>query len=583
MSENKKNLRESDLTKITNGEVKKERRRENQKFLDSYARYFDNQIKKLSDIGIALSSEKNLDKLLEMILNEAMSFTSADAGTLYTKEGEALVFKIMVNNTFKTRSGGTSGTPITLPPVNLVRENVSAYSAITGETVNIPDVYTAKEFDFTGPRKYDAATGYKSTSMLVVPMKNQDNEIIGVLQLLNATDTLTETVIPFPDDKVSLTESLASQAAVAITNAQLIQGMENLFNSFVKVMATAIDERSPYTGGHIRRVAELGELMCDVINKSNAGKFKNITFTPEERKEILIAGWMHDVGKITTPVHIMDKSTKLETISDKVELVKARFMLIETVLRAEWLEKKVELLQNGNSGEEIQKGEENLGATLEELRDDLEFIVKSNTGGEFMSDDKVERIRNIGTKTFTHNGETSNYLSESEIENLSIRKGTLLESERKLMQDHVSVTLKMLNQIPFTKHLRNVPLFAGSHHECVDGSGYPLGLKGDDLPLGGRILNLVDFYEALSASDRPYKKKMPIEKVISILQAEADHGKIDSDLLALFLKERVWETYEKMEAEKKKNAAAEAGESESSETGSVDEVESDTAEKAKLA
>jgi hypothetical protein len=262
---------------------------------------------------------------------------------------------------------------------------------------------------------------------------------------------------------------------------------------------------------------------------------------------MMVAGWMHDVGKVTTPVHIMDKSTKLETISDRIGLVTTRFGTIDAVIRNEWLVKKVELLEKGAPKEEIEKGEAELKEKLDKLQDDMEFVAKSNAGGEFMSDDKLERVKAIGESTYSLNGEEKRYISEEEVENLCIRKGTLLDSERKLMQDHVVVTAKMLNQIPFTKALSRVPEFASGHHECIDGSGYPLGLKGDELALGARILNLVDFYEALSASDRPYKKKMPIEKVLSILQAEADHGKIDADLLALFLKERVWELYEAQE------------------------------------
>jgi HD-GYP domain-containing protein (c-di-GMP phosphodiesterase class II) len=547
MPDNKDDNKDSEDESTKSGDDFIERRKKNLEAIRQYSKVYDDKIKRLADIGIALSAEKDIEKLLQMIVDEATDFTNADGGTLYILEEGHLHFKIMLNKSMNFRAGGTSNNPINLPPVKLDPHNVSANAALTGETINIPDVYEAEGFDFTGPRKYDEATGYRSKSMLVVPMENQDAEIIGVLQLLNTIDPISGEVVSFHDENVALTRSLASQAAVSITNTRLIQDMEELFNSFVRVMATAIDERSPYTGGHIRRVAELGELMCDVINNADAGKFKDVTFSPDEQKEMMIAGWMHDVGKVTTPVHIMDKSTKLETISDTVELVKSRFGLIEAVIRNEWLEKKTELLETGAPKSDIEKGEVELKESLEQLHDDLEFLVKSNTGGEFMSDDKLERVKAIGERTYSLNGDNSRYLSDGEVENLCIRKGTLLDSERKLMQDHVVVTAKMLKQIPFTKALSRVPEFASGHHECVDGSGYPLGLKGDELSLGARILNLVDFYEALSASDRPYKKAMPIEKVLSILQAEADHGKIDADLLALFLKERVWELYEAQE------------------------------------
>jgi len=501
------------------------------------------QLKRLFEIGIALSSEKNLDRLLEMIVDEAMRCTCADAGTLYIMEDNRLHFKIMANSTLNTRMGGTSGKPITLPPVALSRENVSTYVALSGETVNIPDVYTAEEFDFTGPRKYDETTGYRSRSMLVVPMRNQDDAIIGVLQLLNAQNAKTGEVVPFSTDYVALTESLASQAAVALTNAQLIKDLEVLFDAFIRVMATAIDERSEYTGGHIRRVAELGLMICDAINRTNEGPLADVTFDEDSMKEMTVAGWMHDIGKVTSAVHIMDKATKLQTIFDRIAMVEERFAHIRTVIEKEWLERKVELLVNGAPQEKIENGESALVERLQKLQDDLDFVRKSNAGGEFMSDDKLERIKEIGARTYRTNGDDRRYLSDDEIENLCIRKGTLLGSERQLMQDHIVVTIKMLDQLPFPKHLARVTDWAGGHHECVDGTGYPKGLGGDELSLGARILALADFFEALTASDRPYKKPMPLAKALSILQGEVDRNKLDKDLFELFLQSGIPQLY----------------------------------------
>ncbi len=501
------------------------------------------QLQRLFDIGIALSSEKNLDRLLEMIVEETMRCTNADAGTLYIMEDSKLHFKILANSTLNTRMGGTSGKPITLPPVELSKENVSAYVAISGETVNIPDVYKAEEFDFTGPRKYDETTGYKSKSMLVVPMRNQNDEIIGVLQLLNAQDAKTGEAIPFSSDYVALTQSLASQAAVALTNAQLIKDMQVLFDSFIRVMATAIDERSEYTGGHIRRVAELGLMICEAINGTEAGPLGDLHFDEDAMKEMSVAGWMHDIGKVTSAVHIMDKSTKLQTIFDRVAMVEERFAHIRTAMEKEWLERKIELVVNGAPQEKIENGEAVLADKLQKLQDDLDFVIKSNTGGEFMSDDKLERIKEIGARTYKANGEERRYLSENEVENLCIRKGTLLGSERQLMQDHIVVTIKMLEQIPFPKHLSRVTDWAGGHHECVDGTGYPKGLKDEKLSTGARILAVADFFEALTATDRPYKKPMPLEKALSILQGEVDRNKLDKDIFELFVQSGIPQRY----------------------------------------
>jgi HD-GYP domain-containing protein (c-di-GMP phosphodiesterase class II) len=528
-----------------------------EKEINLYARQLTSQITRLSEIGIALSAEHELDKLLEMIVDEARRFTSADAGTLYILENNHLQFKILQNDTFKVRMGGTSGQEIKLPPVPLTKSNVSSFAALTGETTNIPDVYDAQGFDFTGPRKYDEATGYRSKSMLVVPMKNQDNEIIGVLQLLNSKDLRSGEVVPFADEYVTLTKSLASQAAVAITNTRLLHDMENLFDAFVNVMATAIDERSPYTGGHIKKVAALGVMMCETLNDINNGKypeidspykerFKSSTFSKDQLKEMKIAGWMHDIGKITTPVHVVDKSTKLETIIDRVELVKQRFYTIMETERGKWLALKLSMVEAGKKSDEISAEEAAFNERVAKIKDDLAFIINSNKGGEFMDDAKVDRVREIASRKFHCDGVEMNYLTEDETENLVIRKGTLLETERKMMQDHAVLTIKMLDKIPFTKKLANVTKFAGAHHETLDGKGYPNGLKGDEIPLGARILALVDFYEALTATDRPYKKPMPIAKAFDILKMEVDHGKLDGDLFDVFVKTGMHDRMQKL-------------------------------------
>ncbi|MBI3581163.1 MAG: GAF domain-containing protein [Nitrospinae bacterium] len=525
--------------------------------ISQYASRLTSQISRLSEIGIALSSQHDLDILLEMIVEEARLFTLADAGTLYILENNSLQFKILQNDTFRVRMGGTSGQEIKLPPVPLSKSNVSAYAAITGETVNIPDVYNADGFDFTGPRKYDEATGYKSTSMIVVPMLNLEGDVIGVLQLLNAKDPRTNKVVPFAEEFVSLTKSLASQAAVAITNARLFRDMENLFDSFVNVMATAIDERSPYTGGHIKKVAALGLLMCEAINDLNDGKypeikasylerFKNRRFSKDQLKEMKIAGWMHDLGKITTPVHIVDKSMKLETIIDRIELVKQRFQAIIAVEQNKWLERKISMLESGNSPREITAAEAAVEERIAKIRDDLRFLTSANKGGEFMDDGAVNRVREIASQRYYFEGVETPYLTESEAENLVIRKGTLLESERKLMQDHIVLTIRMLEKIPFTKKLANVTRFAGAHHESLNGTGYPNHLKGDEIPLEGRILALVDFYEALTAYDRPYKKSIPVDKVYEIMKMEVERGKLDGDLFDLFVKTGIHEKLQKM-------------------------------------
>lgn len=509
----------------------------------SYANILIKQIDNLVAIGQALSAEKNLEKLLEMIVDESRMFTNADAGTLYIKENNILKQKIIQNKSMGIRMGGTTTTPITSAPVELTESNVSGYVALKDVSVNIPDVYNSDLFDFTGPRKFDAAKNYRTKSMLAVPMKNHENDVIGVLQLINAIDPRTGEVVPFSPDYENLTHSLASQAAVAITNVQLIQNMENLFNSFVKVMATAIDEKSPVTAGHILKVRILTIIMAKTINEQKVGHFANINFNEDQLNELRIAAWMHDIGKVATPVHIVEKGNKLEDIFDRIHYVSLRFLFLAKHIESEGLRKKIELQEKGVLAEEIQKLENDTEKKIMEVMENMEFIKTCNEPGEFMDDEKIKKLECIARITYEENGEQKNLLSEDELLNLSIRKGSITEAEREIMKNHAAITLKMLEQIPFTKKLKNVTSFAGAHHECINGKGYPKGLKGDEIPFGGRLLAVTDIAEALTASDRPYKKGMPLEEVHRILGFMVKDGNLDPDLVDLFVKEGVYEKY----------------------------------------
>lgn len=509
----------------------------------SYANILIKQIDNLVAIGQALSAERNLEKLLEMIVDESRMFTNADAGTLYIKENNILKQKIIQNKSMGIRMGGTTATPITSAPVELTESNVSGYVALKDVSVNIPDVYNSDLFDFTGPKKFDAAKNYRTKSMLAVPMKNHENDVIGVLQLINAIDPRTGEVVPFSPDYENLTHSLASQAAVAITNVQLIQNMENLFNSFVKVMATAIDEKSPVTAGHILKVRILTIIMAKTINEQKVGHFANINFNEDQLNELRIAAWMHDIGKVATPVHIVEKGNKLEDIFDRIHYVSLRFLFLAKHIESEGLRKKIELQEKGVLAEEIQQLENDTEKEIMEVMENMEFIKTCNEPGEFMDDEKIKKLECIARITYEENGEQKNLLSEDELLNLSIRKGSITEAEREIMKNHAAITLKMLEQIPFTKKLKNVTYFAGAHHECINGKGYPKGLKGDEIPLEGRLLAVTDIAEALTSSDRPYKKGMPLEEVHRILGFMVKDGNLDPDLVDLFVKEGVYEKY----------------------------------------
>lgn len=501
-------------------------------------------MRRLAEIGVALSAEKNMGRLLEMIVSEARAITRADAGTLYTVDcgRDLLNFRIIQNDTMKTRLGGSAGFAIDLPPIPLRKDgqpncgNVSSYVALTGEIVNIPDVYEAAQFDFTGPREYDQTTGYRSRSMLVIPMRNHENDVIGVLQLLNALDAETGRVTIFSEETVDLVASLASQAAVALTNAQLIQNLTDLLYAFIKSIAAAIDEKSPFTGGHIRRVTDLTLSMAREINETREGPFAGINFTEDEMDELAIAAWMHDVGKIVTPDHVIDKRHKLETIFDRAGLVETRFDLIEQTVRNGYLSEKVRRMERGEwDGEAALRLDRAMREDLERLREEREFVIGCNVPRETMGTDDIERLKAIGGRTFCLDGRERRYLTDDEIRCLSVARGSLTPEERRIIEHHALMTRRILEKLPFPKRLARVPEFAGGHHEMLDGSGYPFGLTAESLPLQTRIMAIADIFEALTAKDRPYKRPMELSQAVRILRRMKEDGRIDADLFDFFV------------------------------------------------
>jgi HD-GYP domain-containing protein (c-di-GMP phosphodiesterase class II) len=510
-----------------------------------YVEHLIQQINRLAEIGRALSGEYDLNTLLEKICDEVRKFTYADACTLYIVKDNQLHVTIFQNHSMDIRMGGRTGEEFNMPPVDLIESNVSAYVALKGVSVNIPDVYDTDLFDFTGPKEFDQDTGYHSTSMLVCPMRNHENDIIGVLQLVNALNPDTGEIIPFLPDYISLTESLASQAAVSITNARLINDMEHLFESFVEVMATAIDEKSPITGGHIRRVANLTMIMAEELHKSDKHPFQDIHFTPEKFHELRVASWMHDIGKVTTPVEIIEKSKKLETIFDRVEFIDLRMQFIIQSTQLEAAQTQLKMIHGGATPEQIKTLEESTGKAVKELNEIRQFILKCNEPSEFLEDEYIERLQQISKKTYTDDqGNQQPFLSPDELKNLSIRKGSINEQERQIMKNHAQITLDMLEKIPFTKKLKNIPNFAGAHHECINGLGYPLGLRGEEIPFEGKLMAVTDIAEALTAKDRPYKRAMPLEQVYKVLRTMVDNNELDRDLVEFFINENIYQLYQ---------------------------------------
>lgn len=510
----------------------------------------EDRLRRLNEIGAALSLERDLDALLDRILLEARRFTNADAGTLYLLQGEELTFKIAQNDTLQLFSGGPHRA-VTVPPVPLNEESASGYAAVTGQTLNIVDVYADEAPQrFEGPRYYDAMTGYHSQSMLVVPMRDHEEQVIGVLQLINAKINGGDQIIAFPETDESLVQSLASQAAVSINNVRLIEDTQRLFESFVHVMATAIDERSPYTGGHIRRVAEMTMLVARAVNDCEEGPLQGTELDEDELAELELAAWMHDIGKITTPEWVVDKPTKLTTIYDRIDLLRTRYAWFEAMVEADWQRRRADAAESG-----ISLGEQEQGSVEEckaEMADDLAFLERANEPGEFMADDDLQRLKKVREKRYLAGLPAP--LTDEEAVNLLIRKGSLTDSERKKINDHAAMSIRMLEQIPFTRKLARVPQIAGAHHEKLNGSGYPRGLEGGQISLQARILALVDIFESLSADDRPYRARpMPRDLVLKILAEEVENGHLDRDLHDLFISQ---ELYLRLDEIKRAMAAA---------------------------
>ena len=526
--------------------------------VSAYIYDLEQQIQNLSQIGLALSKERDMSKLLEMILLEAKRISNSDGGTLYMMtDDKRLKFEIMMTDSLDFHMGGTSGKDIPFYPVKLFDDNgepnnsmVAAYVGLSGETVNIQDAYKAKGFDFSGTKMFDDKTGYHSKSFLTVPLKNHEDEIIGVLQLLNAQTNKTKKIIEFSPDIQSKVEALASQAAVAITNKNLIKDLENLFESFIKLIASAIDAKSPYTGGHCERVPEITMLLADAVVKTKTGPFADFTLTDQEMYELKIAAWLHDCGKVATPEFVVDKSTKLETIYDRIHEVETRFSVLQrdkqiTKLKRELSVERDDSLSVKQKNEKFKQIKSEYQKSIRQLKKDLSFVKESNIGGEFMSDDKKQRINEISNYKWKPNGKMQNFLSENEVYNLTIPRGTLTPEERQVINDHIVITINMLDELPYPKHLKNIPEFAGGHHEKLDGTGYPKGLTKNEMSIQARIMAIADIFEALTARDRPYKKGKTLSQAMRILGFMKDDAHIDADLFDIFVKKKIYMKYAK--------------------------------------
>ena len=467
---------------------------------------------------LALTAQHDREALLSSILDTAMDVARCDAGTLYLLEDDGLHFCRMVTRSQGTRQGGHDA-PIQLPPVPMEEKYVCSWVAMHNETINVQDVHTDKHFDFTGSLRYDAMTGYLTQSMLVVPLANDQGELIGVMQLINALDEHGST-IPFDPDMEFLISAIASQAALSVVNMQYAEQITALLNSLVGALSSAIDERSPYNANHTRNMVRIAEAFLDDLKRRG----DDHAFDERKRRAFLMSIWLHDVGKLTVPLEIMDKESRL---GPKYADICARFRVIRLLERVAMLEGRLDPA-------EYQRRQ----AALD---DALALIERVNTVG-FLPDAELEAVNALAENTYLdETGEARPWLTEEELDLLRVRKGTLTDAEREIMQNHVVVTAKILGHVSFPKLYSAVPRWAAAHHELLNGRGYPRHLTAEDIPIEVRILTILDVFEALTAQDRPYKPPMPVEKALGILSSMVEEGAIDGELFALFRQSRAWE------------------------------------------
>lgn len=479
------------------------------------------------EVGVSLSAERNYNRLLERILLCVMELSNCDAGTLYLLEGGALHFKIMRNNTMNTYSGG-DGSDCGLPPVALNRESVCALALLDDKTLRIEDVWNCQEYDLTGPMRYDAITGYHTQSMIVVPMRNREGGKIGVLQLINAMDDDGQ-VCPFEDEIVLAVESVASQAAITVQNVRYIAEIRELFHSFVKVMSSAVDERTPYNGSHTRHMAQYGDRFLDFLSERRRRTGEGTPFTSAHKEEILMSVWLHDIGKLITPLEVMNKMARL--LPEQYAEFQHRMELIR-------LHAEINCLRGAISPEEQEE-------TVRAARA-AQALVEAVNGAGFLPDERLAELDALHDRQWTDaHGVTHPWLTDAEYKMLSIRRGTLSEEERGIMEEHVRITDRLLSQIRFSGDLSHVREWAAAHHELLNGSGYPHHRRGDEIPEEVRIITILDIFDALVADDRPYKPGMPVEKALGILTAMAEkEGKLDPELTRLFIESECWKEKE---------------------------------------
>jgi response regulator RpfG family c-di-GMP phosphodiesterase len=494
--------------------------------------------KRLIDMGYQISNLKNYDLVLESILLSAKELTNADGGTLYifNKEKNTLEFKIAINTSLNVHIGGSNNTTYwdALNFYNndgsLNKKNISIVSALEEKLINISDIYKSDAYDFSGAKEFDIEKNYKTASMLVMPMKNRENDLIGVIQLINKQ--FNKQTIPFYKDDESIIKAISSQATMVIENNQLVEELEKLLYALVASVGKALDEKSKYTAKHINHVAVLTQIIAKGINK-NTTIFKDVEFLDNELEEIKLSAWLHDIGKISTPEHLIDKATKLETVYDRIDTIKSHFEILKRDIEIAYLKNDID--------------EKERDKKIANIEDDLSFLEEINHGDVYMSDEYLNRLEKISRNygTIIINNKIIDILSDDHIYNLSTKKGTLTKENRKVINDHVVVTYDMLKDIPMPKKLSNVAKIAASHHKDVDGiGGYAhKELIGKEMSIQDKILAVADVFEALSAKDRPYKDAYKLSKIVDILISMVQNGQLDKNIVRVFFEDELYKEY----------------------------------------
>ncbi|MBF0624894.1 MAG: GAF domain-containing protein [Magnetococcales bacterium] len=559
------------------------------------------KLEKLVELGIAMAAQRDIGLLLDNILQGARELTRADGGILFLRDADdRLRYEIVRIGSLDLVLGGPGGPPITFNPLSLAgsapgegsRNNVAVHAALHGAITNVADAYQECGFDFSVIHGFDARTGYRSRSFLTVPLKPRQGPVVGVLQLINAQDPATGAVIGFDPEIEGFVEALAALAALTLDNQKLLNSQKELFNAFIRLIAAAIDAKSPYTGGHCERVPEVARMLAEAAHRVGEGPLRDFSLTEADRHHIHLASWLHDCGKVTTPEYVVDKATKLETIHNRIHEVRTRFEVLRRDAEIRCLR---EQLAGGVAGA-LQERFQREVAVLEE---EFAFIAECNIGGEFMDPARRDRVREIAGRTWIRHFDDRKGLSHGEmthrrdispvpvpaverllddkpeqviprafrglpdqwrrlgirmqvpealynygeVYNLCIGRGTLTDEERFKVNEHIIQTIVMLDQLPFPADLRPVPEYAGAHHETMIGTGYPRGLKRQDMSIPARIMSLADIFEALTATDRPYKEPKTLSQALRIMHFMKKDGHIDPDLFDLFLTQGVYRDY----------------------------------------